>query len=75
MFKSVLIIIFVVIILMIARTVMQRFKQPEKQSKVHHADTVQCLTCKTYIPRSDAVLNGDKAFCSSQHLNDWNQHS
>jgi len=75
MFKSVLIIIFVVIVLFIARTLTQRLKKPIPKESVTHNDTVQCLHCKTYVPREDAVFKGDNAFCSPQHLNDWNSSS
>jgi len=75
MFKSVLIIIFVIVILLIARTLTQRFKKPAPKAPITHNDTVQCLHCKVYVPREDAILNGNSTFCSTQHLNDWNQTS
>jgi len=71
MFKSVLIIIFVIIILLIIRGVMQRIKKPAPKEPITHDDTVQCLQCQTYVPRDDAVFKGEKAFCSLEHLNDW----
>jgi len=73
MFKSVLIIIFVIVILMIIRTVLQRQKQPGRKTKpIDTRDTVQCQHCKTYFPRDDAIFKDEMAFCSSQHLDDWN---
>lgn len=78
MFRSVLIIIFVIVILLVVRTVMQRFKSQSEQktstsNKDGSKDTVQCLHCKTYIPREDAIFKDDKTFCSTQHLEDWNK--
>ncbi len=75
MFKSVLIIIFVIVILLIARTITQRLKKPAPREPITHNDTVQCLHCQTYIPREDAIFKGDKTFCSLQHLNDWTPSS
>jgi len=79
MFKSVLTIIFVVVVLLLIRSVMQRFKlQQNKSSSVtknDDKDTVQCLQCKTYIPNEDAIFRDDKAFCSTQHLDDWNKNN
>ena len=75
MFKSVLIIIIVIVMLIIARTVLQRLKKPAKKSSINSKDTVQCLQCKTYIAHDEAIFKGDKAFCSRQHLNDWNHSS
>lgn len=75
MFKSVLTIIFVIVILIIARTITQRMKKPAPKEPITHNDTVQCLHCQTYIPREDAIFKDDKAFCSTQHLDDWNQAS
>lgn len=75
MFKSVLIIIFVTIMLFVIRTVLQRLKQPARKVKLHDSqETVQCLHCKTYIPRGDAIIKDDRAFCSTQHLEDWKQN-
>jgi len=78
MFKSVLIVIFVVIMLFVMRSVMQRLKKPESgentPSKPSHGEnTVQCLHCGTFIPQSDAIIKGNRAFCSAQHFNDWNE--
>ncbi|RDH81311.1 MAG: hypothetical protein DIZ80_14520 [endosymbiont of Galathealinum brachiosum] len=75
MFKSVLIIIFVIVMLFVIRTVLQRLKQPATKAKsLNTQDTVKCLQCNTYIPRNDAIVKGDTAFCSTQHLEDWNQN-
>jgi len=78
MFKSVLIIIFVVIMLFVVRAVLQRLKKPESSQNstpksFNSEETVQCLHCNTYVPRGDAVLKGDKAFCSAQHFEAWNK--
>ncbi|VAW58099.1 hypothetical protein MNBD_GAMMA11-3050 [hydrothermal vent metagenome] len=73
MFRSVLIIIFVIVMLFLARTVMQRLKQPRSGKKIRNKETVQCLQCKTYIPSEEAIYNGNNCFCSQQHLNDWNR--
>jgi hypothetical protein len=32
---------------------------------------VQCLSCETYVPASEAVSDGDRQFCCQQHLRDW----
>ena len=74
MFKSVLIIVVVVVLLVLIRSVLQRFKlSTTKSTPIDSRDTVQCLQCKTYIPREDAIINGNNTFCSTQHLEDWNQ--
>jgi len=73
MFRSVLIIIVVIVILFLARTVMQRLKQPRSARKIDSKETVQCLQCKTYIPREEAVFRNNDGFCSQQHLEDWNR--
>ncbi len=74
MFKSVLIIIFVIILLFVIRTVLQRLKQPSPRIKpLDHQNMVQCQHCKVYIPRDDAIIENNNFFCSTQHLNDWNQ--
>lgn len=75
MFKSVLIIVVVIVLLIITRTIMQRVKPPGRKRPPISNDTVQCQQCQVYIPQNDALFKGDKAFCSTQHLNDWNQRS
>jgi len=74
MFKSVLIIIFVIVLLWLIRTVTQRSKATaHRPHKPESKDTVQCLQCKTYIPREDAIFQNNQSFCSQQHLQDWNR--
>ena len=77
MFRSVLVIIFVIAVLWIGRIVLQRLqnKQPTKPEARQNHDTVQCLQCKTYIPKQDAILQDNAYFCSQRHLDDWNQSS
>ena len=73
MFKSVLIIIFVILILLIIRTIMQRLKKEPKNTPISSKDTIQCTVCKVYTSRDEAILKGDNAFCCQQHLDDWNK--
>lgn len=73
MFKSVLIIIFVVLILLLARTIMQRLKKDPETPAISSKDTIQCVVCKVYTSRDEAIIQGDNAFCCQQHLSDWNK--
>jgi ribosomal protein S26 len=75
MFKSLLIIIFVALILWAARSFTMRLKNrpANGQNKPANNNMLQCAQCKTYIPSEDAIIKGDKSFCSSQHLEDWNK--
>jgi len=75
MFKSLLIIIFVALILWAARSFNMRLKSRSTDDQNLPADKnmLQCAQCKTYIPSDDAIIKGDKSFCSSQHLEDWNK--
>jgi len=73
MFKSVLIIIVVIVILMVIRTIMQRFKPAAEGKNMPSHDTLQCEYCKTYIPRNEAYIKMEKAFCNTQHYNSWNK--
>ena len=38
-------------------------KQPDKQVD----DMVQCARCGTYTPRRDAVSDGERWYCCTQH--------
>jgi len=75
MFKSLLIIIFVALILWAARSFTMRLKNTPtiSQNKPNDKNMLQCAQCKMYIPSEDAIIKGDKSFCSSQHLEDWNK--
>ena len=75
MFKSVLIIIAVIILLFVIKVVLQRLKRPDIVQKTHNKDTVQCSQCKTYITLEDAIMNKGQYFCNQQHLNDWKHSS
>ncbi len=78
MFRSVLVIILVIALLWIARIVLQRLKAlPGDQTNTRKTpveqDTVKCQQCHTYVPRHDAIRQGEHHFCSQQHLEDWTQ--
>ena len=74
MFRSVLVIIFVIIVIWLARTLLQRVQQkPDNNRPLSSKRTVQCVQCSTYIPEEDAIMQDNRAFCSKQHLNDWKQ--
>ncbi|HED33731.1 MAG TPA: hypothetical protein ENJ08_05860 [Gammaproteobacteria bacterium] len=75
MFRSVLVIIIVITLLFLVRTVLLRMKPPRSGKNINNKETVQCMQCKTYIPRDEAVFNGNNGFCSQQHLEDWNRSS
>lgn len=83
MFKSVLIIIVVMVLLLVIRSVMQRFKphnekhpgELNRAAPINSSETVQCLQCKTYVPTEDAIINGKNTFCSAKHLNEWNHNT
>ncbi len=74
MFRSVLVIIFVIIVIWLARVLLQRVQhKPDNNKTVSSKRTVQCTQCNTYIPEEDALIQNGQPFCSKQHLNDWNQ--
>jgi len=77
MFKSLLIIFLVALVLWGARSFTMRLKNRAAENLNKPAEPnknmLQCEHCKTYIPSEDAIIKGDKSFCSSQHLEDWNK--
>lgn len=74
MFKSLLVIFFVILVLWAGRGLMLRMQNKPAIKPAKNKDMVQCQQCKTYIPGDDAITLGDKNFCSTQHLEDW-KHS
>jgi hypothetical protein len=46
-------------------------KTTSQRSATPSRDTVQCLQCKTYVPRDEAITEGDRVFCCKQHARDW----
>lgn len=71
--RSLLIIIFVVLVLWAVRSVMLRVPKKTDSTKPENKNMVQCIQCKTYIPSEDAIIKDDKSFCCTQHLEDWNK--
>ena len=75
MLKSLLVIAFVALGLWAIRMITLKLQNNSSDTKppAKQKDMVQCTTCQTYIPAEDAIIKGDKYFCSAQHLQDWNK--
>lgn len=39
----------------------------EKHGKKQVDDMVRCARCGTFVPRSEAIHEGDRDYCSAQH--------
>ncbi len=39
----------------------------EKPGKKQVDDMVRCARCGTFVPRSEAIHEGDRDYCSAQH--------
>ena len=72
MFKNLFLIIAIAALFWIVKGFMRR-SQLETKNNPQSRDMVQCEHCKTFLPKEDAILTDNKAFCSQQHLNEWNQ--
>jgi uncharacterized protein len=72
MFRSLIIIAALVLAYLLIKNRLQaRNKNKQKTSSNTSEDTVQCLECETYVPRSEATTSGDRHFCCKQHQRDW----
>ncbi len=74
MLRNLIIVAAVIIVALIIRQRMQSARlagQKKKPAASSSTNTVQCLTCKTYVPATEAVSEGDSHFCCKQHLRDW----
>lgn len=41
--------------------------QVEKKPRKKVSNMVSCARCNTYVPRDEALQNGDRYYCCSQH--------
>lgn len=44
-----------------------RGPRPSQRPRVKSGDTVKCARCGVYVPREDAVRDGERYYCSEQH--------
>ena len=54
-------------VVIVYRMINARQSQPREQRRVLSHDTVRCSHCGVHVPRDEAVLSGDKAYCSRDH--------
>jgi large-conductance mechanosensitive channel len=62
--------IFLIIAIWLVLRIYQTL-QGKKQKKISSAqpqDMVSCETCKIHLPVNEALKNGDKYYCSKDHL-------
>ena len=41
--------------------------EPARHGTVQAEDTVRCVRCGLYLPRSEALTEGDRYFCCPEH--------
>ena len=68
---AILVVIALVIYLLLRRFLSGSKKPTGPQASAPSRDTVQCLQCKIYVPRDEAVIQNNQAFCCKQHARDW----
>jgi hypothetical protein len=72
MFRSLIIIAALVLVfLLIKNRLRARNTSKPKTSSNNSEDTLQCIECKTYVPRIEAIASDDGTFCCKQHQRDW----
>jgi len=74
MFRNLFLVIAIGLIFWIVKGFIRRNKISSKP-RISSRDMVRCEQCKTYLPTEDSVSMQGKFFCSTQHLEDWNQKS
>jgi len=66
--------IIIVLAVWIAYRIWQNFRAkaktiaPKPKSPQAIADMVECAVCQMHIPENEALRNGNKIYCSRQHL-------
>ncbi|HHZ87926.1 MAG TPA: hypothetical protein EYN73_08735 [Chromatiaceae bacterium] len=64
--RTLLIAVAVIGIILIVRHLLSR-RKPKPPSGDYKA-TVRCAHCGTHIPKKDAIAQGERFFCSIEHL-------
>ena len=72
MFRNLFLVIAIIALIWIIKGLIRRSKTPAAHTRIEQ-DMVQCAQCKTYLPKDDAIVINDQAFCSHQHLDEWKQ--
>ena len=78
MLRNLIIVAAVIIVLLIVR---QRFlgtrtSGQKKSTAGDSTNTVKCLTCKIYVPSTEAVSDdAGRHFCCKQHQRDWTERA
>ncbi len=76
MLRNLIIIAAVIIVFMILR---KRFSTSGNTGKTNPVSNsthmVQCQSCDTYVPETEAVREGKHFFCCQQHLRDWSDRT
>jgi uncharacterized protein len=70
MFRNLFLLVAVIAIFWIVKGFIRRANN-KPQTKISSKDMVQCEHCNAYLPKDDAIVMDNKAFCNQQHLNDW----
>ena len=75
-FRSILLIIAIVIVWLILRHLMSRKNIPENKSPVVEQKVRSCDLCGVHIPESEGICTEELFFCCDEHKQEYtNTHS
>lgn len=57
----------------LVRRLMVSEKLPVKPSDQDKIEVIPCVVCGVHIPRNDALMHDNKAYCSATHLESDNK--
>lgn len=68
--------ILIVCVIWLLLELMQKLRQLGQVRQKHHQQkkagirkqTVQCTSCRVYLPKDDALRKGDNYFCCTDHM-------
>ncbi len=70
MFRNLIILAAIVLIVMIVRNRL-RTQIPPIKTGDKQVESVRCAQCKQFLPKTSAVSQGERYFCSADHLKTW----
>ncbi len=73
MFRSLIILAAIVLLVMVVRNRLRQ--RGVSQAADKQVDSVRCAHCRHYLPKKDALHDGELFFCNPDHQQAWRDNA
>lgn len=71
MFRGLIILAALIIIYLLVKRLLAQKLASRNKTASPSENMLQCAECGTFVPKNEAITEGEQSFCCNQHQQDW----